>query len=55
MWKAFEMLKATLPSPPLVEIPDLEKAFVVETDASSVAVGAVSPPLKKDKRVHSIR
>ncbi|XP_070174274.1 uncharacterized protein [Littorina saxatilis] len=39
--EAFECLKETLVSQPVVRLPDPEKAFVLRTDASDVGLGAV--------------
>ncbi|KAK7092366.1 hypothetical protein V1264_008119 [Littorina saxatilis] len=39
--EAFERLKETLVSQPVVRLPDPEKAFVLRTDASDVGLGAV--------------
>ena len=57
MQKAFEELKQKLTSPPVLAFPNFEKSFVVETDASSVAVGAVLAQRKEDGNfiLHSTR
>lgn len=39
--KAFCMLKKKLSSPPVLHLPDFSKRFVVQADASSIAIGAV--------------
>ena len=52
--KAFEGLKITLISPPVLVFPDFEQPFVVETDSSSVAVGPVLPQRMEARRVHPI-
>lgn len=39
--EAFERLKKTLVSRPVIRLPDPEKAFVLRTDASEVGLGAV--------------
>ncbi|CDF33409.1 unnamed protein product [Chondrus crispus] len=39
--EAFQELRIKLTSPPVLAYPDFEKPFIVETDASSVSVGAV--------------
>ena len=41
MQKAFEDLRQSLCTPPILAYPDFKKPFVVETNASSVALGAV--------------
>lgn len=55
MWEAFEALEVKLTSPPVLTFPYFEQPFVEETDASSVAVGAVLAQRKWDKRVHPIQ
>lgn len=44
-----------LTSPPVLAFPDFEKSFVVETDASSVALGAVLSQRKDDEKFHSVQ
>ena len=39
--KSFTALKVALATPPVLCLPDFEKQFVVTTDASDVAVGAI--------------
>lgn len=41
MEDAFRILKSSLTSSPVLAIPDFDKSFAVETDASAVALGAV--------------
>ena len=45
--EAFDELRIKLTSPPVLAYPDFEKPFVLETDASSVSVGAVLAQKKK--------
>lgn len=51
--QAFEKVRGSLVTLPVIAFSDFEKPFVVETDASSVAVGAVLS--RKKKTVRSIR
>ena len=39
--KAFETLKEAIISPPVLRMPDFSRQFILQTDASSVALGAV--------------
>ena len=55
MRTAFRELKQRVTSPPLLALPKFDEPFVVETDASNVAVGAVLAQKKEDKKVHPIR
>ena len=42
--KAFHTLKEAIISPPVLRTPDFSKPFILQTDASSVALGAVLYP-----------
>ena len=54
MQQAFDELRIKLTSPPVLAYPDLEKPFVVETDVSSVSVGAVLAQKKQDGKIRPI-
>ena len=51
---AFDKLKTALVTPPVLAYPDFEEPFVVETDASNVALGAVVAQKKEDGKDHPI-
>ena len=55
MQQAFEELRIKLTSPPILAYPDFGKPFMVETDASSVSVGAVPAQKKEDGKIHPIQ
>ena len=55
MQQAFDELRIKLTSPPVLAYPDFGKLFVVETDASSVSVGAVLAQKKEDGKIHPIQ
>lgn len=55
MDKAFHLLKISLSSPPVLAFPNFEKPFGVETDASSVAVGAVLTQKDDDGKTHPVQ
>ena len=55
MPSSLEELKRKLTTPPLLALPDFDVPFVVETDASSVTVGAVLVQNKKDWKIHSVQ
>ena len=38
---SFKALKVAIPTAPILHLPDFDKQFVVTTDASDVAVGAI--------------
>ena len=44
-----------LTTPPLLALPVFDVPFVVETDASSIAVGAVLARRKKDGNIHPVQ
>lgn len=54
MQKAFDELKLKLTTAPVLALPDFEQQFIVGTDTSSVAVGAVWSEKKEDDRLHSV-
>lgn len=55
MQVAFDDLRCKLTSPPVLAFPDFEVPFIVETDASSVSVGAVLVQRKKKGKIHFIQ
>ena len=55
MEQAFDELRIKFTSPPVLAYPDFEKPFVVETDASSVSVGAVVVQKNEDGKIHPIQ
>lgn len=54
MQEAFEELKNSLSSPPVLVYPSYDKPFIVSTDASNKAVGAVLSQLDDNGREHPI-
>ena len=40
-WRAFQELKARLTSPPILALPKANRPYMIDTDASAYAVGAV--------------
>ena len=55
MNNAFMILKGKLTSPPVLTLPDFEKSFILETDASSVSLGAVLSQKTEDGKSHPIQ
>ena len=55
MEEAFNKLKERLCSPPILAYPNYEKQFFVETDASSVAVGAVLAQKDEKGSLHPVQ
>lgn len=55
MDKAFESLKTALTTAPVLIYPDYEKPFIVATDTSNTAVGAVGSQLDEDGRENPIQ
>ncbi|KZR96222.1 Uncharacterized protein APZ42_009563, partial [Daphnia magna] len=44
--KAFETLRECLITPPVIAFPDLDKEFLIFTDASNYGIGAVLSQIK---------
>ena len=47
--------KSKLVSPPVFAFPEFNEPFVMETDASSVALGAVLAQEKEDGKIHPVQ
>ena len=52
---AFEKLKSKMCNSPVLAYPDFTKPFIVETDASSVALGAVLSQKSSDGKIHPLQ
>ena len=52
--EAFQILKQTLLTNPIVRNPDFSKVFILQTDASEVGVGAVLSQLDNNYQDHPI-
>ena len=52
--EAFQILKQTLLTNPIVRNPDFSKEFILQTDASEVGVGAVLSQLDNNDQDHPI-
>jgi hypothetical protein len=50
--EAFEALKERLTTPPILAYPDFEKPFILYTDASSFALGAILAQKDDEKKEH---
>lgn len=55
MKNSFNSLKDAMTCPPVLSFPDFDKAFVVETDASAVAIGAVFAQKKEEGKIHPVQ
>ena len=51
---AFETIKQKLVEAPILKFPDLEKQFILTTDASTAAIGAVLSQKSDDNFLHPI-
>lgn len=50
--KSFEQLKTCLMTPPILSYPNFEKPFILYTDASTFALGAILSQESEDKKEH---
>ena len=55
MQTAFDEIKNALSSPPVLYYPDFNKRFIVATDASNKAIGAVILQKDENGREHPIQ
>ena len=52
--QAFQQLKTSLAAPPVLRVPDVNKPFTVQTDASGTGLGAVLSQVGEDSEEHPI-
>jgi hypothetical protein len=52
--EAFEKLKKLVTSAPVLSLPDMERPYLLETDASNYAYGAILSQKQKDDRWHPV-
>jgi deoxyuridine 5'-triphosphate nucleotidohydrolase len=52
--EAFDELKKRLTSSPTLAYPDITKQFIIETDASDYAYGAILSQIQEDKKLHPV-
>jgi hypothetical protein len=50
----FQKLKATFTTAPVLKVPEVNKPFIVHSDASNVGVGAVLSQVGEDGKEHPI-
>jgi hypothetical protein len=53
--KAFDTLKMAIANPPVLRMADFSKTFILQTDASGVALGAVVPRNRRSSSAHRVR
>jgi hypothetical protein len=51
---AFQKLKATLTTAPVLKVPEVNKPFIVHSDASDIGLGAVLSQVGEDGEKHPI-